>query len=231
MPGHLLLTGFEPFGGELLHNPSIALAEALQGERIGGLTVVAQTLPCIFAHAPQVLDTALARWSPELVLALGQAGGRCDLSLERVAINLIDARIPDNAGAQPVDEPVLPGGPAAYFTGLPVKAMVAAARAVGVPASVSHSAGSFVCNQVFYALQHRMALAAAAAAATAGADLRLAPVRSGFLHLPLLPEQASGHPGQPSMPLVTMVTGLRAMLIAALRQGEGDLHVSEGSTH
>lgn len=218
MAGRLLLTGFEPFGGDSHHNPSIALAQALQGERIGGLEVVAHRLPCVFAQAPDALAEAIERCRPALVLALGQAGGRCELSLERVAINLVDARIPDNAGARPVDVPVLPGGPSAYFTTLPIKAMVAAARTAGVPAAVSYSAGSFVCNQVFYVLQHALAPASP-------------PVPSGFLHLPLLPEQASSQAGQPSMPLATMVTGLRAMLTAALQQGEGDLRASEGRTH
>lgn len=220
LPGHLLLTGFEAFGGER-SNPSIALARALHGETIAGLRVVAEELPCDFERAPCMLDAALMRWSPRLVLALGQAGGRCDLSLERVAINLIDARIADNAGDQPVDLPVQADGPAAYFSSLPIKAMVAAARSAGVPASVSYSAGTFVCNQIFYALQHRLAGAKPA-------------VASGFMHLPWLPEQASGHPGQPSMPLETMVRGLRAALTTAVDRVStqcGDLQVGEGRTH
>ena len=134
-------------------------------------------------------------------MALGQAGGRTDLSLERIAINVDDARIPDNAGAAPTDEPVVAEGPAAYFSTLPIKAMVAALRAQGIPASVSQSAGTFVCNHLFYALQHRLA----------GGG-----VRSGFMHLPLLPEQAARSPGQPSMPLQTMLTGVRIALATAL---------------
>ena len=220
MYAHLLLTGFDPFGGST-RNPSIELAQALHGEVVGGLRIVAQQLPCEFANAPRVLKAALARWSPVLVLALGQAAGRCELSLERVAVNLIDARIADNAGDQPIDQPVQPGGPAAYFTTLPIKAMAAAARAAGAPAALSYSAGSFVCNQVFYALQHLLAGHRPA-------------VRSGFMHLPLLPEQACSQPGQPSMSLDTMVRGLRAALVAAtdggLAPGE-DLKHSEGRTH
>lgn len=221
-PRPLLLTGFEPFGGER-RNPSIELARALEGQRVHGLSIVVQPLPCVFETAAQVLEAALDRWAPAMVLALGQAGGRCELSFERVALNLIDARIPDNAGAQPIDRPVHAGGPAAYFTSLPVKAMVAAARAAGVPASLSTSAGTFVCNQVFYALMHRLATAPPAPA-----------VAAGFLHLPLLPQQAGAAAGQPSMALDTMVVGLRAALAEAARRvqaGLGDLASVEGRLH
>ena len=207
----LLLTGFEPFGGESV-NPSTQVAQALAGERIGGHRVVACELPCVFGAAIEVLDEALARHEPRLVLALGQAAGRCDLSLERVAINVDDARIADNAGRQPIDEPVSADGPAAYFSSLPIKAMVAALREAGVPASVSQTAGTFVCNHVFYGLMQRL---------RGGA-------RGGFMHLPLLPEQAARHPGQASLPLATMVDGVRIALAAALARS-GDLRVGGGS--
>ena len=208
----LLLTGFEPFGGETV-NPSTQVAQALAGERIGGHRVVACELPCVFGTALEVLDEALVRHEPRLVLALGQAAGRCDLSIERVAINVDDARIADNAGRQPIDEPVSADGPAAYFSSLPIKAMVAALREAGVPASVSQTAGTFVCNHVFYGLMQRLRDGA----------------RGGFMHLPLLPEQAARHPGQPSLPLATMVDGVRIALAAALgRQGD-DLRAGGGS--
>lgn len=200
----LLLTGFEPFGGENL-NPSWEIARELDGELVEGLRVKAWQLPCVFGAALRSLDKALAAHSPLLVLSLGQASGRCDLSLERVAINVDDARIPDNAGAQPVDEPVLATGPAAYFSTLPIKAMVAGLRAAGIPASVSQTAGTFVCNHVFYGLQHRLAGS---------------PVRSGFMHIPLLPQQAARFPGQPSLPLSTLVEGTRLALSLALRTRE-----------
>lgn len=200
----LLLTGFEPFGGERL-NPSWEIARALDGELLEGVRVRAWQLPCVFGAALRSLDQALAAHTPLLVLALGQASGRCDLSLERVAINVDDARIPDNAGAQPVDEPVLATGPAAYFSTLPIKAMVAGLRAAGIPASVSQTAGTFVCNHVFYGLQHRLAGSA---------------VRSGFMHIPPLPEQAARFPGQPSLPLSTLVEGTRLALSLALRTQE-----------
>ena len=194
----ILLTGFEPFGGETV-NPSWEVARQLNGELVGGASIVARALPCVFGQSLAVLGEALSELRPGLVLvlALGQAGGRCDLSLERVAINVDDARIADNAGAQPIDEAVVAGGPAAYFSSLPIKAMVAGLRAAGFPASVSQTAGTFVCNHVFYGLQHRLAASA---------------VRGGFMHIPYLPEQAARHAGQPSLPLDTLVGAVRLAL-------------------
>lgn len=207
----ILLTGFEPFGGEAI-NPSWEIARALHGEVIAGAQVHAVQLPCVFGQALVALRAALRETSPGLVLALGQAGGRCDLSIERVAINVDDARIADNAGAQPVDLAVVPGGPAAYFSTLPIKAMVAGLRAAGLPASVSQTAGTFVCNHVFYGLQHQLA----------GSG-----VRSGFMHIPYLPEQAARLPGQPSLPLATLVQGTRLALELAW-QTETDLRLGGG---
>lgn len=213
-PATVLLTGFEPFGGETV-NPSWLVAQALHGRRVGGALVQAACMPCVFADAGPALQAALARHRPQLVLCLGQAGGRCDLSLERVAINVADARIPDNAGAQPIDVPVVEGGPAAYFGTLPIKAMVAALRAAGLPASVSQTAGTFVCNHLFYVLMHRLQ--------------QLPGVRGGFMHLPLLPGQAAAQPGLPSLPLATQVQGVEHALAVALattqdlREGGGAL--------
>jgi pyroglutamyl-peptidase len=208
----ILLTGFEPFGGERV-NPAQAVATALHGETLGGHGVVGATLPCEFGASLAALAQAIERCRPALVLALGQAAGRADLSLERIAINVDDARLPDNAGASPSDVPVVPGGPAAYFSTLPIKAIVAALRAAGTPASVSQSAGTYVCNHLFYGLQHRLA----------GTS-----VRSGFMHLPLLPEQAARVLGQPSMPLQTMLTGVRIALSTALATRR-DLRSSGGA--
>lgn len=212
----VLLTAFEPFGGEAI-NASLEAARQLDGQWLDGARVQLVELPCVFGEANRVLTRALRRHRPSLrlVVALGQASGRRELSVERVAVNLDDARIADNAGAQPVDQPVVPSGPTAHFSTLPVKAMVVAMRAAGVPAGVSASAGSFVCNHVFYGLQHR---------------LRRSGIRSGFVHVPQLPEQErlSGIPG--SMPLEQQVRGLRAGLLTALTwQGAGDLSVSEGT--
>ena len=209
----ILLTGFEPFGGESV-NPSWQVAQALDGDEIAGARVMAVQLPCVFGRALPALDEALQRVRPDLVLCLGQAGGRCDFSLERVAINVDDARIADNAGAQPIDEPVVPGGPAGLFGTLPIKAMVAVLQAQGLPASVSQSAGTFVCNHVFYGLMHRLQ-------AHPG-------VRGGFMHLPLLPEQAAHAPGQPSLPLAVLVEGVRLALAAAQHHGR-DLKLPGGA--
>ncbi|MCD4866020.1 pyroglutamyl-peptidase I [Pseudomonas sp. PLB05] len=209
----LLLTGFAPFGGEEL-NPSWEAVRRLDGERLGDLPVVAAQLPTEFGAALRVLDELLDRYRPTLVVAVGQAGGRAELSLERIAINVDDARIPDNVGRQPIDEPVVPGGPAAYFSTLPIKAMVHALRAAGFPAAVSQTAGTFVCNHVFYGLQHR---------------LQGTGVRGGFIHIPYLPAQAANQPGAPSMALETLVAGLRLALTCAatttadLREGGGQL--------
>jgi len=193
----LLITGFEPFGGDAV-NPSWAVAQALDGQVIGGALIVAAQLPCVFAQALPALQSALDRHTPAWVLALGLAGSRSVISVERVAVNLVDARIPDNAGAQPVDEPVLAGGAAAYFTGLPAKAIVARLQQAGHAAELSHSAGSYVCNQVFYGLMQRLA-------ARPG-------VVGGFIHLPPLPEQAARHPQSRAMALDEQVAALRRVV-------------------
>ena len=209
----LLLTGFAPVGGETL-NPSWEAVRRLDGERLGDLTVVAAQLPTEFGAALRVLDELLERHRPTLVVAVGQAGGRAELSLERIAINVDDARIPDNAGRQPIDEPVVAGGPAAYFSTLPIKAMTRVLRDAGIPAAVSQTAGTFVCNHVFYGLQHR---------------LQGSGVRGGFIHIPYLPAQAAAQPGAPSMALETLIAGLRLALTCAattradLREGGGQL--------
>lgn len=172
----LLVTGFEPFGGDVC-NSSWALARALHGREVCGAVIEAAELPTRFGDTDAALRRLLAQRRPgglRAVLAIGQAGSRSVLSFERVAINWADARIADNNGAQPVDEPVLARAPAAYFTTLPIKSMVAAAREAGVPAEVSCSAGSFVCNQLFFLLQHRL-------------RHRRVAVPSGFLHVPALP--------------------------------------------
>ena len=214
----ILLTGFEPFNQETI-NPSWEAVRALQGWGEGDFIVHARQLPCVFGHANKVLHQAVEELQPCVVIAVGQAGGRVDLSVERVAINVDDAPIPDNAQRQLVDQPVVAGGPAAYFSTLPIKAIVHALRDAGVPASVSQTAGTFVCNHVFYALMHRLATVPALAAA-----------RGGFVHVPLLPAQAARHPGQPSMALATQVEALRVALRTALVVG-ADLRETGGKLH
>ena len=220
----ILVAGFEPFGGQSL-NPSWEVARALHGLQLQGAQdeqgaqVTAVQLPCVFVHALPALQQALAQHRPDIVLALGQAEGRCDFSVERVAINVMDARIADNAGAQPIDVPVIAGGPAAYFSTLPIKSLVEGLKAAGFPASVSQTAGTFVCNQVFYALQHTLA----------GLG-----VNSGFMHLPLLPEQAAQWPGPtlPSWPASWQIAGVTqalALLLAQRQQGLSDVVISGGT--
>jgi len=209
--GPVLVTGFEPFAGAAI-NPSWEVARGLHGQRIAGTSVIAEQLPCVFATSLQTLQAALTRHRPRAVLCLGLAGSRSAISLERVAVNLIDARIPDNAGAQPVDQPVLAGAPAAYFTKLPVKRIAAALRGQGLAVELSHSAGSFVCNQVAYGLLHAVRRRPACAA--------------GFIHLPPLPEQAAQHVGSVPMALADQLRGISsaiAAVLAAQQDGAGDL--------
>src|SRR5215216_5229998 len=199
-----LVTGFEPFGDDPI-NPSREALRLLP-PRLGGLEIATRVLPTAFDAARGALEDALATTAPELVLCLGLAGGRAALSLERVAINIDDARIADNAGRQPIDRPVVRDGPAAYFTTLPIKAAAAALRAAGLPAIVSNTAGTFVCNHVFYGLMHLAAT-------------RRPALRGGFLHLPYLPSQAAGHDNAPSMALDDIVRGVAIVLeVAATRR-------------
>lgn len=214
-PPTVLVTGFEPFDDDPV-NPSWEVARALDGWACAGAVVRAVQLPCVFGQAIAHLDAALRQWQPRVVIGLGLATGRTQWQPERVAINCDDARIADNAGAQPVDTAVVPGGPAAYFSTLPIKAIVQALRAAGLPASVSNSAGTFVCNHVFYALMHRLAM--------------LPGVRGGFVHVPCLPEQAARHAGAPSMALATQVEALRVSVRTALTV-ETDIVAVGGQIH
>jgi len=190
----VVISGFEPFNGESL-NPSWEVARHLEGKMVDNHPLVAVRLPSVFGEAVECLWGAVAHLQPAAILCLGEAGGRSAISVERVAINLEDARIPDNRGQQPRDRPVIPDGPAAYFATLPVRAIVERLTGAGIPAELSLSAGAFVCNHTLYGLLHRL-----------GAQ---SPVRAGFLHVPYLPEQAARHPGKPSMALATMVEGVR----------------------
>ena len=194
----LLITGFEPFGGETV-NPSWEAVRRLP-ETVGGWTVRKLEIPVVYGLAAQTVAEAASQLHPDAVLCVGQAGGRAGITPEAVAVNLREARIPDNAGNQPPAEPVAAGGPAAYFATVPVRKMVTAMTDAGIPASLSLSAGSFVCNDVFYALSHRF---------------HDTPVKVGFIHVPWLPEQAGGK--GPDMALEDMVRGLE-ICISALNE-------------
>jgi pyroglutamyl-peptidase len=189
----VLLTGFEPFG-TATSNPSGEIVKQISGENI-----VTAILPVAYEGSAERLLALIAEHNPDVVICLGQAEGRTQITPEKVAINLDDARLPDNGGVQRSDIKILDNGPDAYFTTLPIKEMVEAAKAAGVPASVSLSAGAFLCNHVFYVAQNNFA----------GTK-----VRSGFVHVPLMDSQAPEFPGLPTMPLDQMVTAVRAMLEA-----------------
>ncbi|MFM9091784.1 MAG: pyroglutamyl-peptidase I [Verrucomicrobiota bacterium] len=208
----LLLTGFEPFGGAST-NPSREIARAMDGTMVAGHRILGAVLPCVFGGARRELTRLLRRHRPVVVVCLGVAAGRAGITPERVAINLEDARIPDNAGAQPWDRPVVRGGPAAYWSTLPVKAIVAALERHGIPAAVSHTAGTFVCNHLFYALMHAV---------------RRRRVRAGFIHVPAA--VARPGPRSPGLPLATQIRGVALALDVAARRRR-DLRRAGGSEH
>ncbi len=198
----VLITGFEPFGGETI-NPSWEVSRSLEGESIGDARVRTLRLPCRFIDSSALLAQTLASDPVDVVIALGQASKRHDVSVERVAINIDDAPMPDNGGDEPIDRAVVSGAPVAYFSTLPIKRIVAALRSQGIPASVSQSAGTYVCNHVFFSLAHLLAT-------------RHPQTRGGFIHLPMLPVQAAARPGFSSLSLDTMVAGIREAVRATL---------------
>lgn len=212
MPGlsapTVLLTGFDAFGGAVL-NPSWLAAQALHGRQIAGHRVVAACLPTVFDESLGELQALLAAHRPAMVVCLGLASGRRAVSLERVAINIDDASLADNRGRQPVDTPVVHRGPTAYFSTLPVKAMLLALHGQGLPAELSHSAGTFVCNHVFYGLMHTLATEPA-----------LGGTRGGFVHVP----------GLDVIALPDLVGGLHLLLDTALTT-RTDARFAAGSVH
>jgi pyroglutamyl-peptidase len=196
----VLITGFEPFDGSA-RNPSWDAASLVAGTPPPGLDMVAAQLPCVFGKAIDELREQVLLHKPDLVLCTGQAGGRPDITVERIAVNVDDARIPDNSGRQPIDEPVVKDEPAAYFSTLPVKACVAAVQEAGLPASVSQTAGTFVCNHVFYGLMHLIAT-------------EFPGIRGGFVHVPYLPEQVTAS-SEPALPAATIAEALRVIAVTA----------------
>jgi len=206
----VLVTGFEPFAGQRV-NPSQLAVEKLAGTTIVGRRIETAILPCVFADAPAALRRALRRYQPELVICVGEAGGREAITIERVAINVDDARIADNAGAQPIDRAIARRGPAAYWSTLPIKAIVAALARRKIPAAVSQTAGTFVCNHVFYGLMRTLS--------------RRRGVRGGFIHVPYVRGQ-----GKPSLPLATIVEGLELAIATALTT-KRDVRTRGGAEH
>ena len=201
----ILITGFDPFGGETV-NPAYEAVKLLP-DTIAGAEIIKLEVPTRFHRAGAVLENAMQRHKPDAVICVGQAGGRAAITPEKVAINLMDGRIQDNAGYQPVDVPIRADGPAAYFATLPVKAMVQRMRDAGIPAAVSYTAGTYVCNYLLYTLLYLI-------------DKKYPNVRGGFIHVPYAMEQVINKPlGTPSMDLRQIARGLETAVEAVAACG------------
>ena len=202
----VLVTGFEPFGGEKV-NPALEAIKGLPSE-IHGAEVRWLEVPTVFHKSAQVLEEEMNRYQPDFVLCIGQAGGRSSLTPERVAINQDDARIPDNEGNQPIDLSIRPDGASAYFSSLPIKAMV----------SVSNTAGTFVCNHLMYQALYL-------------AEKKFPHVKAGFMHIPYMMEQVVNRPTTPAMSLVDIRRGIEAAIGAIIEHGDEDLKLVGGEIH
>ena len=212
----ILVTGFDPFGGEKV-NPALEAVKSLPSV-IHGAEIRWVEIPTVFYQSAEILETEIVRYQPDVVLCIGQAGGRASLTPERVAINQDDARIPDNQGNQPIDTPIRLDGEAAYFSTLPIKAMVQAIKEEGLPASVSNSAGTFVCNHLMYQALYL-------------ADKKFPNVRAGFMHIPYMTEQVINKPNTASMNLVDIVKGIEAAIGAIVNYKDKDFKIVGGATH
>ncbi|WP_277630627.1 pyroglutamyl-peptidase I [Atopococcus tabaci] len=213
----ILVTGFDPFGGEAI-NPAGEAVKGLPNE-INGAEIHKLEIPTVFHKSAETIRQAVKDIQPDVVLAVGQAGGRYEVTPERVAINVDDARIPDNEGNQPIDVAIQEDGESAYFTKLPVKAMVAAMREAGIPAAVSNTAGTFVCNHIMYQVLYMI-------------DKEFPEMTGGFVHVPFIPEQVTDKPGKPSMSLTDITKALEAGIKAVVEQaGKGDIKAVGGATH
>lgn len=207
----IIVTGFDPFGGETI-NPSIECVKALP--EIEGVELIRLELPTVFKESAKRLNEVINDVKPDAVLSVGQAGGRAGITMERIAINVDDARIPDNISQQPIDETIQTEGEAAYFTTLPIKRIVKAIREAGISAEVSNSAGTFVCNHIMY-----QSLFAATKADK--------PFKAGFMHIPFIPEQTTD---KPSLPLEESTRALQ-IAIETIRDylNDEDIKVQEGA--
>lgn len=212
----VLLTGFEPFGGESSNPSAEAVLQLCSQNAPAGVSWQALILPVEFKRSAELLRDAISQLQPDLVLCVGQAGGRTAICLEQVAINLLEARIADNSGWQPSGEAVVSGGPAAYFSNLPLKAIRAQLQQNGIPAQISYTAGTYVCNALMYQLLHCLA---------ARPDQ---PRRGGFIHIPFSPEQTAAKPDTASMTIATVVAGLR-QLVLCCQQYQTDIKASAGT--
>ena len=212
----LLLTGFDPFGGESI-NPAWEAVKRVS-DQVEDVEVVKLMVPTVFYKSIDTVAAAIEKEKPDAVLCIGQAGGRFDLTPERVAININDARIPDNEGNQPLDGPVFEDGETAYFATLPIKAMAEEIRKAGVPASVSNTAGTYVCNHLMYGVLYTLAN-------------KYPDVRGGFMHVPFITSQVINRkPIAPSLSLEQIVTGIEAA-VKAIGENQEDIKTVEGQTH
>ena len=212
----VLFAGFESFGGESSNPSAEAVLQLCSQNAPAGVSWQALILPVEFKRSAELLRDAISQLQPDLVLCVGQAGGRTAICLEQVAINLLEARIADNSGWQPSGEAVVSGGPAAYFSNLPLKAIRAQLQQNGIPAQISYTAGTYVCNALMYQLLHCLA---------ARPDQ---PRRGGFIHIPFSPEQAAAKPDTASMTIATVVAGLR-QLVLCCQQYQTDIKASAGT--
>ena len=209
----LLLTAFSPFGGEKI-NPSLEAVKLVK-DKILETDIIKLEVPTVFGKSIKIVADAIEKEKPDYVLCIGQAGGRYGITPERVAINIDDARILDNEGNQPIDRPIFADGEPAYFSGLPVKAMVEEIRKEGLPAGLSNSAGTYVCNHLMYGVLYTL-------------SKKYKGVKGGFIHVPFIPEQTVDKPDKPSMSLPDIVRGLEAAIRAISRNKE-DVKSMEGS--
>ena len=201
----ILVTGFDPFGGEPI-NPAIESVKRLP-DNIAGAEIIKLERPTVRKKSLEKIEKAINEHNPDVILSIGQAGGRFDISIERVGINLDDFRIPDNEGNQIIDEPIFPDGENSYFVKLPVKAMVQNVQKNNIPASVSYTAGTFVCNHVLYGVLYLI-------------EKKYKGKKSGFIHIPFLPQQVIDKRNMPSMELNTIVKGLTAAIEAIVKNNE-----------
>ena len=201
----ILVTGFDPFGGGPI-NPAIESVKKLP-DNIAGAKIIKLEIPTVRKKSLEKIEKAINEHNPDVILSIGQAGGRFDISIERVGINLDDFRIPDNEGNQIIDEPIFPDGENSYFVKLPVKAMVQNVQKNNIPASVSYTAGTFVCNHVLYGVLYLI-------------EKKYKGKKSGFIHIPFLPQQVVDKRNMPSMELNTIVKGLTAAIEAIVKNNE-----------
>ncbi|HIZ78467.1 MAG TPA: pyroglutamyl-peptidase I [Candidatus Lachnoclostridium stercorigallinarum] len=212
----ILVTGFDPFGGETV-NPAYEAVKLLP-DTIGGAEIIKLEIPTVFSASGPAVEEGIRKYQPDVVLCIGQAGGRASISVEKVAINFVDARIPDNSGEQPLDEPLQADGPAAYFSTLPVKAMVQHVKDAGLPCYLSFTAGTYVCNSIMYNVLYMC-------------EKRYPNIRAGFIHVPYACGQVIDKPStMPSMPLETIAKSLE-YAIEAIAIDRADSGESAGELH